>query len=190
MKSLVITVGAAVLGPALASAQPAADTRVAASREAAARFQQELGARLTAAMSAGGPVEAINVCSVDAPGIADRLSAELGVRVGRTALRVRSAANGPDDEERVVLEDFERAVRAGATEPPEHFGATADGGFRYMRAIITQPPCLVCHGTDIAPPIREAIAEDYPQDEAVGFAAGDLRGAFVITWPDETAIPP
>lgn len=71
MKSLAIATGAAVLGSHLASAQPSADVRVASSREAAMRFQQELS-----------------------------------VRVGRTALRVRSAANAPDDEERVVLEDL------------------------------------------------------------------------------------
>jgi hypothetical protein len=172
-----------VVALATAAAQPPDDPRIATSREATARFQQELSGRLMAAMAAGGPVEAIAVCSEEAPAIAARLSAELGAQVGRTGLRLRSPENAPDGEERVVLEQFERAVRAGATEPPEHFAVTAAGGARYMKAILAQPPCLVCHGAAVAAPIQEALAKRYPQDRAVGFAAGDLRGAFVIEWP-------
>ena len=171
---------------AAAAAQSSDDPRLATSRDATARFQQELSGRLMAAMAAGGPVEAITVCSEEAPEIAARLSAELGAQVGRTALRLRSPANAPDSAQRAVLEQFVRVVRAGATELPEHFAVSPDGGAFYMKAIVTQPPCLVCHGDAVAAPIREAIAEHYPEDRAVGFAVGDVRGSFVIEWPART----
>ncbi|MFN7177274.1 MAG: DUF3365 domain-containing protein, partial [Thermaurantiacus sp.] len=58
---------------------------------------------------------------------------------------------------------------------------------RYMRAIPTAPQCLACHGPEeaIAPAVRAAIAERYPDDRATGFRAGELRGAFSIGWRAE-----
>ena len=50
-----------------------------------------------------------------------------------------------------------------------------------MKAIPTGGLCLQCHGTAIAPPVAEKLAELYPGDKATGFEQGDLRGAFVIT---------
>ena len=34
---------------------------------------------------------------------------------------------------------------ADSTQIPEHFEASADGTARYMRAIVMQPLCIVCH---------------------------------------------
>lgn len=92
MRPVTVLLTLAVLPVAALAAD---DPRLAQSREVATRFQKELGGRLTQAMSAGGPVEAIGICDKDAP----------------------------------------------------------------------------------------AIAAHYPSDQATGFAAGDLRGAFVIEWP-------
>lgn len=38
-------------------------------------------------------------------------------------------------------------------------------------------------GLIVTPEFAPAIAAHYPSDQATGFAAGDLRGAFVIEWP-------
>ncbi len=59
-----------------------------------------------------------------------------------------------------------------------------------MKEIITQPLCLVCHGETIAPAVREALVEHYPQDQAMGFKAGDLRDAFSVEWPGGTRASP
>ncbi len=158
------------------------DPRLVESRELAARLQQQLGARLVSALSAGGPAEAIEACRVDAPEIAQRLSGEAGARVGRTALKVRNPANASDPEQQAVMHEFARLLDLGAG-PPERFDIRSDGGARYMRAIVTQPMCLACHGASLAPEVSAALARLYPQDQATGFAAGELRGAFVIEWP-------
>lgn len=166
------------------------DIRLDAARDLASRFQKELGGRLMTAMSAGGPVQAIEVCKTDAPAIAARLSAESGARVSRTALRLRNSGNAPDAEARGVLEDFDRRLKAGASAPPEAFEPTRGGGARYMKAIITQPMCTACHGKEIAPEVRAALAQHYPNDQATGFAIGELRGAFLIDWPPTTETRP
>jgi hypothetical protein len=161
------------------------DARASESRQLATAFQQELGARLTAAMAAGGPVDAIKVCNLEAPQISARLSTDSGARVARTALKVRNPANKPDAAARAVLEAFRSELAADATKIPEHFETSADGTARYMRAIVTQPLCIVCHGAAVAPEVLAAVSRLYPADEATGFAVGDLRGAFVVEWSPE-----
>ena len=159
------------------------DQRLTRSREAAAALQGELGATLMSALGAGGPVEAIGICNVEASVIAARLSEDTGARVARTALRVRNPGNAPDAVARTVLTEFQRDLAAGAAAPPEHFETDPDGSARYMSAIVTQPLCVVCHGAELAPEVSAAIEQHYPSDQATGFTAGDLRGAFIIDWP-------
>jgi hypothetical protein len=158
------------------------DARAARSRQIVTTFQQELGARLTAALAAGGPVEAIGVCNLEAPQISARLSADSEARVARTALKVRNPANTADAAARGVLEALRSELAADPTKIPEHFEAAADGTARYMRAIVMQPLCIVCHGAAVDPEVRAAVSRLYPADEATGFAVGELRGAFVVDW--------
>ncbi|MPQ96322.1 DUF3365 domain-containing protein, partial [Thioclava sp. JE_KL1] len=50
--------------------------------------------------------------------------------------------------------------------------------YRYMKPIPTGAVCLSCHGTHIAPAVKQKLNELYPHDKAVGFNKGDIRGAF------------
>ena len=159
------------------------DERLTLSRDAAAQLGQVLGATLLSALRTDGPVDAIDICSVEASPIAIRLSEQAGASVGRTALRIRNPDNAPDASARDVMAAFERDLAEGATAPPEHFETRPDGSARYMSAIVTQPLCVTCHGSDIAPEVATAVTQHYPADQATGFAVGDLRGAFVIEWP-------
>ena len=45
--------------------------------------------------------------------------------------------------------------------------------------------CQMCHGPaeSISDEVRAAIAEHYPEDQATGFTAGDLRGWFWVEVP-------
>jgi hypothetical protein len=99
-------------------------------------------------------------------------------------LRTRNVANRPDAWERAGLEAF--VQRAAAGEPPETLEITAtvdvDGQrvFRYLRAIPTRAMCLRCHGPAVAPEVLAAVRRLYPDDEAVGFGEGDIRGAVSV----------
>ncbi len=159
------------------------DPRLAHSRAATARLGSELKARLTAVMSEQGPVAAVAVCADEAPTIAARLSDETGATVGRTALRVRNPANAPATWAADAMRTFaDRLTRGDDPADIEFSSATPDGGFRYMKPIVTAPVCLTCHG--MLPPgaLADAIANTYPKDRATGFEPGDLRGAFVVEW--------
>lgn len=170
----------------VAGSQSQEDPRIARSRELAMSLQQALAARLTATIASDGPIAAIEVCNTAAPEIAARISAEGEARVGRTSLKVRNARNAPDATARATLERFENDWARDKSAPPETFTTNTDGTARYMRAIPTQPLCVTCHGTSIAPDLAAAIAARYPNDAATGFAVGDLRGAFLIEWPVQT----
>ncbi len=73
-------------------APPAPVERAAA---AVARLKQGLVSELTAAIAAGGPENALEVCRVRAPELA-RAAAEPGLAIGRTSHKLRNPANaGP-----------------------------------------------------------------------------------------------
>jgi hypothetical protein len=57
--------------------------------------------------------------------------------------------------------------------------------YRYMRALPTQPLCLNCHGSpeQLTPAVLEKLKALYPDDKAVGYRPGDIRGAITIRKP-------
>jgi len=154
-------------------------------KAAVAAYASALKSELTAAMQAGGPVQALDVCHTQAPRIADEISAQQGMRISRVSRRNRNPAAAPNAWQAAVLQDFETHLAAG-TDPATLAWqeiVDVDGGreFRFMQAIATQPLCLTCHGDAIAPEVAATLSELYPDDKATGFAAGELRGAFVVT---------
>ena len=152
-------------------------------RAIAMQLQQRLGQELKAGIQAGGPRAGIAVCKERAPEIAAELSQQYGVEVGRTALRVRNPNNAPESIHREVLEDFIDSLASEPNQVPEAWVTTDSGERHYLRAIVMQPQCALCHGKVIGKPVQQALDEFYPDDEATGFAIGDLRGAFLLKFP-------
>jgi len=148
---------------------------------------QTLKQELQAGMQGGGPVNAISVCNLSAPGIANTYSVRNGWDVGRTSLKRRNPDNAPDAWERSVLESFEERKRAG--EDPaklEHYEVVRQDGvreLRYMKAIPTAQLCLACHGEHVDSITRTRLEKLYPDDQALGYKVGDIRGAFSISQP-------
>ncbi|MDZ7785009.1 MAG: DUF3365 domain-containing protein [Halioglobus sp.] len=141
-------------------------------------------AALKQALAEQGPSSGVQVCNLEAPQIASGLS-EGRFEVGRTALRVRNPNNSPDAWEESVLKEFDARMKAGAD--PAGLEVWKTGTVhgnrvgRYMKAIPTGPQCVICHGETLAPQLAETIERLYPQDQATGFAPGELRGAFTVT---------
>jgi hypothetical protein len=160
------------------------ETRVAQSRLASKEFMQSLKGELQAAMKAGGPINAIQVCRIRAPQIASDISGKKGWKVARTSLKVRNSSNAPDAWERTVLQRFEAEKLAGKDPAKMEFYEVVKTGngdvFRYMKAIPAGKLCMTCHGSNIAPELVKKIDELYPNDQARGYSPGDIRGAFTI----------
>lgn len=185
LAAMAILMASATYSAAEDSAKP--DALVAKARTAIKGLGGNLKAELMGAMKKGGPVAAIDVCKTVAPSIAASQSQAHGLKISRTALKLRNPANKPDEFERRVMEDFVSKIDAGADPKTLDHAETvmqADGTkvFRYMKAIPTaEKPCLACHGESIAPEVKAEIDKRYPEDQATGFKAGQLRGAFTVT---------
>jgi hypothetical protein len=157
------------------------------------RLRGAMMAEMQKAMQVG-PKEAIGVCRHLAPRIEAQIEAESGWEVRRTASRVRNPANAPAPDERGVLLGFE--VRLMAGQDPGRLRSLRlverDGKrmVHFMQAVPMFDTCLACHGTDIAPDVLAAINELYPEDQATGYAVGEIRGAFSLYKPFDPSKPP
>ncbi|MEZ5525778.1 MAG: DUF3365 domain-containing protein [Pseudomonadales bacterium] len=168
--------------PALSAAFAAqADMRDEA-RALTQQFAKELKTALQQGVKAGGFANAIEVCNTEAPAIAEKHS-QGAWQIGRTSLRLRNPQNAPDDWELSVLRSFE--TRRAAGEPVEQLEVFAeqDGEFRYMKAIPAGGLCLSCHGASLTPAVAQKLDRLYPQDQAINYRAGDIRGAFTLRHP-------
>ncbi len=141
-------------------------------------FKHQLQAALRQGL-AEGPVQALRVCRLEAPRIASALSTE-DVRVGRTSHKLRNPRNAPKPWMAPLLAEY----RANPKQAQPKTVALEDGRVGYAEPIFVQPPCLTCHGEDIPQPVRERLAELYPEDRATGFRSGDFRGMFWAEFPD------
>jgi hypothetical protein len=183
LPNLAIVIVALVAAPACGgedAAPPAGEVPVDEAAYAArgAEMLAPFKLALMAALSEGleqGPEEALHVCQVRAPELADEASGA-GVRVGRTSHRVRNPANAPEPWMQPLLD----AYLAEPEEAGPRVVALGGGRVGYVEPIFVQPMCLTCHGDVLAPDVVLRIAELYPEDEAVGFAPGDLRGLFWV----------
>jgi len=157
---------------------------LAKARQAADALTGELVATLGRELGAGGPVGAVKVCAEMAPEIAAAHSGD-GVKVRRVTLKVRNPNDTPDAFERRVLRDLEAKLADGALpeEVAEVVSDDAGSRLRYLRPLVIKSPCLNCHGDveSMEPELRSVLEERYPDDQAVGYKEGDLRGAVSVT---------
>jgi len=140
-------------------------------------------AALGSAMSAPGPdgrpagsTGAVGVCKEIAPKIAQSVSKESGVMIGRTAVRLRNPANSAPIWAESILRDVPDSPR---------LVEGSDGSLGAILPIRVAAECLACHGqrNEIDPATLEVLASKYPADEATGFSLGDLRGWFWVEVP-------
>ena len=169
----------------LVASAGADDRRVLQCRVLARDFMTELKGELKTAIRGGGTVKTISVCRKTAPELAARYSLTPGVQVGRTSERCRNPENRPDSWEKDGLVLLEKRRLQGETlAGMEYWQVVEEEGkrsFRYLRAIPAGSLCLRCHGEKIGSKLKKALRRIYPEDQAVGFRLGELRGAFTIT---------
>ena len=147
----------------------------------------ELGAALKQALTESGPEGAISVCRDTAPMLANSLSRRTGWKVGRVSLQARNPLIGqPDAWEQRVLQRFDEEAASGADPAKLHAAEIVSepqaNYFRFMKALPVKPLCLTCHGNEQTIPasVQARLAQEYPNDSATGYSAGQIRGAVTI----------
>lgn len=180
-RSLIFALALVLAGSSDGIAQdpgPGADPELARAQQAMADLGQRLRAALQATITRNGVVAAVDFCATEAPAIAAAVSSQHGVVVGRSGVRQRNPANAPKAWQQAALAQFAEQTRAGADPSTLSYRSHEAGQLQLAKGLRVDPPCLLCHGdpSNIAPEVAAAIARHYPDDQATGFAVGELRG--------------
>ena len=162
-------------GRALSEAPDAWKPAVAKAEAAMSGLQSALLARLKDELGKGGAKGALRVCHDEAAAIADKVAREQDIALGRTSHALRSPANAaPAWAAPTVASAAGRKAAAAGLRVFD----LGDGRLGVLRPIGFAEPCAACHGARdaLAVDVRSALQSLYPQDRAIGFAPGDLRG--------------
>jgi hypothetical protein len=159
--------------PGMTETQKAQQELVATATNAMAA---ELLGELEAALHSGGGPAGIEACRDKGPEIAARVSDQFGVKIGRTSFRLRNPGNR-------VPSWAEQQVADRVGEPA--YLAGSGGELAALLPIRLKAECEMCHGPveSISEDVQRAIATFYPNDQAVGFVAGDVRGWIWVEVP-------
>jgi len=158
-------------------------TLEANARQIVKQFASRLKPKLVGAIKQGGLAHAIRVCSEEAPLIARKLSQQTGWSVKRVSLQPRNKATAtPDRYEHIVLRTFDKLAKETPMDKPLERSMLNGNTFRYMKAQRVEAICLNCHGQNISSEVAEALKKHYPEDVATGYALGEVRGAFSLSF--------
>lgn len=157
------------------TAAPAPVTAAVARADLAiGELQGTLVGRLKGAMASGGPAAAVSVCRDEAQQLTTAIAKKHDLAIGRTSHRLRNPANAPRPWAATTV-----AAHAGRKVADAQPVVLAFGGrVGVLRPIGTLDFCVTCHGPreTVDAAIGSVLKTAYPQDQAVGFAPGDLRG--------------
>lgn len=156
-------------------------------QQAASEAGRGLKKRLQSAMKAGGPVEAVTACNLQAPAVVADIATIREVRVGRSSLRLRNPANAAAPSWVTAWLDAHGTDSVDPDTAVAEVVTTGNGTAvaRVLTPLAVEPVCLTCHGSrdTMAAPVLERIAALYPSDNAMGYKAGDLRGVLWAEYP-------
>jgi len=127
-------------------------------------------------------MEALAFCTGSAERITNEVNAKLPkyAKVRRTALKVRNnKVNTADVTDKKVMEAFVADIKEKKLDSKSIKIVKEGDVTRLYKPLVTGKACLKCHGSTLDPKIKDALKSVYPQDKAIGFKEGSLRGVIV-----------
>ena len=159
------------------------ENQVSGMRATAMEFTKDLKGILINQIQTNGILQAVSVCSDTAQVLTNNFGVEKGVYIKRVSLKNRNVNNAPDDFEKMILNKFTMMQQNNELNGETEYAEIVEEGefkyLRYVKPILVQAECLNCHGSEneIMPEVKQLISQAYPDDKAVGYKIGDLRGA-------------
>ncbi|EED35925.1 conserved hypothetical protein [Luminiphilus syltensis NOR5-1B] len=144
-----------------------------------------LGAKLIEALGVGGPTHAIDFCNLNAESITQSIAEKHRVGVRRVSDKPRNPNNAASESELDYINASKALLAKG--EAPAPWILEQPHSITGYYPIVAGAMCLQCHGTpgkDVSAATAALLNQLYPEDQALGYSAGDLRGVFVITMPN------
>lgn len=140
-----------------------------------------IGKNLIGAINTLGTEGAVDFCNERAIPLTDSMATVLQASIKRVSDKNRNALNKANPQELQYMLEAKKELREnGVIRPISH-----DKGDKVVAyyPIITNDMCLQCHGKpqeDIKAAVLEMIQQKYPNDQATGYGAGELRGIWVV----------
>lgn len=127
------------------------------------------------------PSGTVEFCSQNAARLTKEIGQKHGVSIKRVSEKNRNPQNMPDVNDQKVLNELKTLIGQNK-KTPEYMVVKSGDTIKYYEPIYTSQLCAACHGMDdeIAKETKEQIKKLYPNDKAVGYKAGELRGLMVI----------
>ncbi len=143
-----------------------------------------LSENLQSALKTGGVSNAIAYCNLKAMPLTDSLSKVHQVQIRRTTLQPRNPQNAPSDVEKVMLRSYsEDNIKGKELKAVVH--RIDERTVAFYAPIRINTFCLQCHGnigSTMTEENGQLVRKFYPEDEATGYEAGDLRGIWSISF--------
>lgn len=157
---------------------------LALGKEIAQGTFKALSGKLKSQIMEGGVEQALPFCNANAMPLTDSLSIAYDAKIQRVALDYRNPKNMALDYDVDVFMEYETLMSNGKMVKPQ-LHTNDDGKTVFYGPIILKSQCIVCHGKpieDITEGTLTKINALYPDDNATGFAEGDLRALWKITF--------
>ena len=103
--------------------------------------------------------------------------------IKRTSFKIRNPANLPNDLESQILDAYAYSLENGLELTPNLQRIDQDYILYTRPIILDNALCLACHGKpgeEIVDTQLELLGSLYPEDKAVGYELGQLRGMWSI----------
>lgn len=145
---------------------------------------QTLGKNMKMHMKHGGPMEALDFCSQEAYTLTESVNKKLpeGVSVKRVSLLTRNPLNTPSADEAKVLQQLQELKKENKPLPKNVVEKVDESTYKFYKPlVIDKAVCLKCHGDVQNKQLKTEISNRYPEDKAMHYKMGDLRGAVVTT---------
>ncbi|MDN3689767.1 Tll0287-like domain-containing protein [Cyclobacterium jeungdonense] len=154
--------------------------------------QATLIGALQKAIEERGVPGAIDFCQVEALPITDKVAEKHKVEIRRVSVKNRNPENQPNELEKTLLDAYQYNVENDINSR-SNIQKAEDGEVLLFTKAITIPGglCLNCHGEpgkDISEATLEKINSLYPNDKAINFKVGDLRGMWSISIPKKEVV--
>jgi len=134
-------------------------------------------------MKEGGVKQAMAFCNAHASEITNDYAGKSGVDIKRTSHLLRNEKNAPTQREQEII-DIYLSQKPDALKPIVE--KNADGSVQFYAPIKLLDKCTACHGVigETMEAKNDSIIKVlYPNDKAVGFKEGDIRGIWSIKFP-------
>ena len=164
-----------------------ADNVMPIGEEVSGKLLAALKKELVQGIKNEGIVGATRLCNIRAMPLTHMLevASEYPIHLRRTSFKYRNPKNAPDEFEELALRYFEKEVKGKKPLPKDYIQKikTEDKVYYYYyKPLKVGALCLNCHGdpASMDPSLVNLLKEKYPEDKALNYSEGDLRGLVSI----------